>query len=246
MSISKKIRFEVFKRDLFTCQYCGGTAPKILLELDHISPKAKAGGDEIINLVTACTDCNRGKSDRVLSDDTAITRKHKQLAELQKRKEQLDMMFEWQKSLDDLEGDAVNKIADYWSELMPGNHLTEYGLRDVAKLIKQYGLSLVIESMRTATSGYEDPIIAFKKIGGICRLRNASLEEKAIYYIRGILRNRVYINDAYCLPLLRRAVRIGATLDSLRELALNVRNWSEWRSKMEKFIADNDGADSAQ
>ena len=34
-SISKKARFEVFKRDSFTCQYCGRTAPDVVLHLDH-------------------------------------------------------------------------------------------------------------------------------------------------------------------------------------------------------------------
>ena len=33
--LSKKIRFEVFKRDAFTCQYCGQMAPDVLLEVDH-------------------------------------------------------------------------------------------------------------------------------------------------------------------------------------------------------------------
>ena len=37
-SLSKKIRFEVFKRDKFTCQYCGKTAPNVVLEVDHIEP----------------------------------------------------------------------------------------------------------------------------------------------------------------------------------------------------------------
>lgn len=61
-SLSKRTRFEVFKRDLFTCQYCGATPPEAVLEVDHIEPKAEGGGDEESNLVTACFACNRGKS----------------------------------------------------------------------------------------------------------------------------------------------------------------------------------------
>ena len=45
MSISKKLRFEVFKRDGFQCQYCGKTPPAITLEIDHINPKSKRGQD---------------------------------------------------------------------------------------------------------------------------------------------------------------------------------------------------------
>lgn len=41
--LSKGIRFEVFKRDNFTCQYCGAKAPDVILEVDHINP-VKLGG----------------------------------------------------------------------------------------------------------------------------------------------------------------------------------------------------------
>lgn len=64
--LGKKMRFEVFKRDQFTCQYCGATPPSVVLECDHIVPVAKGGGNEIDNLVTACGPCNRGKAARSL------------------------------------------------------------------------------------------------------------------------------------------------------------------------------------
>jgi 5-methylcytosine-specific restriction endonuclease McrA len=37
-TISKKTRFEVFKRDKFTCQFCGNEAPNVILEIDHLKP----------------------------------------------------------------------------------------------------------------------------------------------------------------------------------------------------------------
>ena len=61
MAISKKQRFEAFKRDGFACQYCGRKPPEVTLELDHINPRARQGKDDIENLITACFDCNRGK-----------------------------------------------------------------------------------------------------------------------------------------------------------------------------------------
>ncbi|MCK5610983.1 HNH endonuclease [Candidatus Pacearchaeota archaeon] len=60
-SLSKKIRFEVFKRDGFVCQYCGNSPPSIILEVDHIKPVKDGGENEIDNLLTSCFDCNRGK-----------------------------------------------------------------------------------------------------------------------------------------------------------------------------------------
>jgi hypothetical protein len=65
--LSKRLRFEVFKRDGFTCMYCGAHPPDALLECDHIDPVAAGGANNMDNLVTACFACNRGKSDVPLS-----------------------------------------------------------------------------------------------------------------------------------------------------------------------------------
>lgn len=59
--LSKSVRFAVFKRDAFTCQYCGRHPPDVMLECDHIVPVAGGGTNDEANLVTACFDCNRGK-----------------------------------------------------------------------------------------------------------------------------------------------------------------------------------------
>ena len=43
------------------CQYCGQSAPDVVLEVDHIVPVAEGGDNDIMNLITSCRDCNRGK-----------------------------------------------------------------------------------------------------------------------------------------------------------------------------------------
>lgn len=63
--ISPKLRFEVFKRDKFSCRYCGACGKDVELEVDHIIPISRGGKDELSNLKTACWDCNRGKGDSV-------------------------------------------------------------------------------------------------------------------------------------------------------------------------------------
>jgi len=56
-----KLRYEVLKRDNFTCQLCGRKAPEVKLEVDHIIPKSAGGTDDPNNLRTVCYACNRGK-----------------------------------------------------------------------------------------------------------------------------------------------------------------------------------------
>lgn len=67
VAISKRLRFEVFKRDGFQCQYCGATPPGVLLHCDHINPVSLGGATDIDNLITACEPCNLGKSNIPLS-----------------------------------------------------------------------------------------------------------------------------------------------------------------------------------
>lgn len=67
-AISKKLRFDIFKRDEFVCQYCGSHPPTVILHIDHIVPVKEGGDNSIDNLITACSSCNLGKSANLLSN----------------------------------------------------------------------------------------------------------------------------------------------------------------------------------
>jgi hypothetical protein len=64
------MRFEVLRRDDHTCRYCGASAPDAKLTVDHVLPVALGGQNDPSNLVTACRDCNAGKSST--SPDAAV------------------------------------------------------------------------------------------------------------------------------------------------------------------------------
>ncbi len=66
----KQITSAVFKRDNYTCQYCGQVGG--VLECDHKIPFSKGGSDELENLTTACRKCNRSKRDKTDSEFKAI------------------------------------------------------------------------------------------------------------------------------------------------------------------------------
>ncbi|MEU0098199.1 HNH endonuclease [Streptomyces sp. NPDC006267] len=62
MAVSKRLRYEILRRDNHACRYCGATAPDAPLRVDHVTPVALGGGDTPDNLVTSCEPCNSGKS----------------------------------------------------------------------------------------------------------------------------------------------------------------------------------------
>lgn len=61
--ISLALRHAVLKRDHYACMYCGARPPFVSLQVDHYMPVARGGLNEIHNLITACSECNSGKSD---------------------------------------------------------------------------------------------------------------------------------------------------------------------------------------
>ena len=58
----KLTRLEVFKRDKYTCQYCGKETRQ--LTLDHVLPRYRGGQHTWVNVVSACVPCNRRKAGR--------------------------------------------------------------------------------------------------------------------------------------------------------------------------------------
>lgn len=69
-AISRRLRFEILRRDQHQCRYCGAQAPDVKLTVDHVIPVALGGSDDPSNLVAACRDCNAGKSSS--SPDAAV------------------------------------------------------------------------------------------------------------------------------------------------------------------------------
>lgn len=179
-AITKKTRFEIFKRDRFTCQYCGRMAPDVVLEVDHIVPIAEGGGNENTNLITSCMECNRGKGKRKLSDDAVIKAQQTQLVELAEKREQYEMIAQWKAELLDIEYEAALRAVDYWNKISGGN-FTEINAPKIQELIKSFGIHAVYDAMDIANNTYVrrlhmSRVEAFDKIGGICYNRAKKVE----------------------------------------------------------------------
>lgn len=248
-TISKKIRFEVFKRDSFKCQYCGRSAPDVILEVDHIMPVAAGGENNILNLVTSCADCNRGKSDRQLSDDSVVQKQKAQLEELQEKRDQIEMMLQWQRELAGLDDFSLDSAVEFWDNLTPDWHLSEDGKNDLKKCLQKYGLSETLESMRICQRQYlydsrgaitpETIHKAFNYIPRVASARKLGQSKpymKDLNYIRGILRNRGLYVGYDAIKYLEDAYKVGISIDDLKEIAIDANNWTEWLQTMEVVI----------
>jgi hypothetical protein len=182
-TIPKSVRFEVFKRDKFTCQYCGESAPNVILEVDHITPVAKGGDNEIMNLITSCRDCNRGKTDKKLDDNTAVMVQKKQLDAMQDRREQLEMMLQWRQALEQEIEIEIDAIDVYFQDNTKWGFSDE-GRRVIRKLIKRFGFTEVYAACEISIDKYYNGTErswdnAVEKVGGICYNRRKAAESDA-------------------------------------------------------------------
>ena len=61
-------RKNLYRRDNYTCQYCGERKPSEDLSIDHVVPKSRGGKTTWDNCVLACIRCNARKANRSLSE----------------------------------------------------------------------------------------------------------------------------------------------------------------------------------
>ena len=249
-ALSKKIRFEVFKRDSFTCQYCGRAAPDVLLEVDHIKPVSKDGEDDITNLITSCFDCNRGKSDRELSDDTVAIKRKKQLDELQSRREQIEMMMEWQGGLDSIREQELCAAIEYLHSKIYPFTVNTSGEKTIKAALRKYGLKEFLECVNISVEQYSEfddknKLLQmsvekiFNFIPKIAANRKRISEKpylQDLYYIRGILKNRLRYLGYELMKVLEDAYLSGIDCEELKGIALGSRNYNHWLSMMKEAM----------
>jgi hypothetical protein len=115
MAISKKIRFEIFKRDNFTCRYCGKKPPEVMLEMDHLMPISEGGKDDLNNLLTSCFNCNRGKGKILI--DTLPNSITENLAIIKEQQKQTKQYYQFIERIEQQKENDLREIGRYYFNL---------------------------------------------------------------------------------------------------------------------------------
>lgn len=239
-AVGHKLRFEVFKRDSFTCQYCGAKAPDVVLNVDHIHPVAEGGDADILNLVTSCRACNGGKGARLLSDDSVVERQRAQIEELEERRQQLEMMLQWRDSLRNLDDAEIDAIAARMLA-RTGIEPNDSGRAILRRLLKKHGLQEVLVGADEAFDAYLEyskgkPTAdswekAFAKIGAVLNVRAQSKDRpylQRLYYVQGILRRRSRNKWLRCVDALESLHKDGLQIDRIEEIAKRSDDWDDF------------------
>lgn len=162
-AIGNKVRFEVFRRDSFKCQYCGKSAPDVILNVDHINPASKGGTNDMFNLITSCFECNQGKKARKLDDENEVSKQKRQLDILNERRVQLDMLLEWKTGLIKNTNDQSTKIARYLIKKLGTKEfsISETGMTKIKAMLKKISPEKLIEIIDETIYQLSDSISYF-------------------------------------------------------------------------------------
>tara|TARA_R110000868_G_scaffold380982_1_gene647323 strand:- start:580 stop:1149 length:570 start_codon:yes stop_codon:yes gene_type:complete len=177
MAVSKRVRFEVFKRDAFACQYCGRTPPTVVLECDHIHAVANGGSDDETNLVTSCFDCNRGKSDVPL--DAATPSVAARMDRQREVAEQADAFNRFVMERRQHEDNLIDHIGETWfNHIKKRKNQYVFGparVPSIRRFLRQLSIAEILEAVEIAhqrkpihdiTPGRDEQ--TFKYFCGIC------------------------------------------------------------------------------
>lgn len=163
-ALSKKLRFEVFKRDGFACQYCGAHPPAAILECDHIVAVANGGDNDSDNLITACFNCNRGKSATPL--DVVPKSLADKAAEVAEREAQVaGYASVMQAKRERLESDAW-MVFDYWHGAQ--DRVPEDKFISVQRFVEKLGAHQVLEAVDIARGKSRSASAEWKYFCGVC------------------------------------------------------------------------------
>ena len=178
MTVSTRKRFEVFKRDRFTCSYCGATPPAIVLEVDHITPHSKHGSDDINNLVTSCFGCNRGKSNIQLS--TIPPTLQDNLSAMKEKETQVREYRKYIKTIERRINKDIEDVEKVLQEMHPDSEFTvKFRQVSIRKFLSLLPKHEIIDALRSAMS----------------RLGHRSLDQQLTYFC-GICWNIIKSNTS--------------------------------------------------
>lgn len=202
-SLTKKTRFEVFKRDKFICQYCGRSAPEVVIEVDHIIPVASGGENDEMNLLTACKECNAGKKHRELTDDSVISKQKKQLDDLQERREQIIMMTAWREGLLKENTEIVKSIERIINDYLDNydHHVNPKGIETIKIWSNSFNYGTICDAIEMAFNKFPYKTNDWEFWDMVPRFANMiNIQEqkpylKDVFYVRGILKNRGVIDQ---------------------------------------------------
>lgn len=143
--MSQRLRFEVMKRDGFTCRYCGANAMSTVLEVDHVVAVANGGTNDPANLITACKACNGGKSDVPLNRSQIATATS--TVEIREHAKQVKAYLAACEELQCAKASVTGLVARHWNHHFGADGMPQELLNSLPYWVSAIGVPKVLEAV---------------------------------------------------------------------------------------------------
>lgn len=176
--LTKKQRFEVFKRDGFTCQYCGRRPPDVVLVVDHINPVANGGDNDFLNLTTSCYECNAGKGKTQLADVKPMPDVNDETIAMQQEIAEMALYSKLKAQRDEWAGRVAKLIQAHWATQIGGEWVPQD--RIIIRWLDWASPDLIERAINITATNNEHKHFRFE-----------TRTEEGIRYCSGVMRNAI-------------------------------------------------------
>jgi len=226
----------------------------VVLHVDHINPVANGGNNDIFNLVTSCVDCNQGKADRLLSDNSALVKQQNQAKLVSEKHQQIEMLAKWHKEMAQLDLKVEQIVRDEINKhLEPVRRSVSdiFFNSEIRRAIKKYPLNVVLDSINASATIYlkdirssDDWAEYINKIPKICYWKNEELKNPHLNEYRKIAftAKKLWWN-CYVNELVNEIKNLhedhGLEISQIKKIAFGVKSISEFRQSAAKLIGED-------
>ncbi len=172
--IGKRVRFEVFARDGFTCRYCGRQSDKVELVIDHVTPVCQGGGNDPENLVTSCQPCNAGKAGKTVSQ--SYPNEETRLRLSQEMQEQMALLDQAKQANDAREA-LSQEVCNYYCQSRGVEDIRKSNLKILVAFVRQHGSNQVFEWIDIASRNIPQYKCCTDFVRYLCGIRRKQLNE---------------------------------------------------------------------
>lgn len=151
-SISTSLRYDIFTRDGYTCQYCGNKPPDVVLELDHRVPVAAGGDNDPMNLLTACWACNSGKKAKLPGQFSPVPDADVQMLKVSQEAAEYERYLAASERRTVMENRLIEYFQRLWTTISQGSLMPSE--RVIKSWLFSYGPEITEEGINSANAAF--------------------------------------------------------------------------------------------
>ena len=246
----KRIKFEVFEKDSFKCQFCGTGAPIVTLQLSRINDTQQS--DNWLDTAFLSTSCKVCENKKTASDQNTQRNGFISIDELEERLQQLKMLINWRKGMLNIRKQQLANLVRYWENKVPGYSVDNDQKKYILTYITKYSCDEIRSAMDMAADKFfvqhpdgtivnSSVLNAFGKVPEICSTKSELInahESDGLLSILEQIKNNItgFFDPRRASQWLNYARSWEVQIEHLFQMASSIQSWTEFSVNIDKMV----------